>query len=213
MKPRFALLVLTLQFAASEQISAQPLVTSQPTNNSVSLGARVTLQVTATGAAPLAYQWRFNEATLANATNRTLILTEITAAHAGDYVVTITNLSGTVTSRVARLEVDPAFTKIIAGPVVSNGGYSFACAWGDYDNDGFLDLYVANYNDPDTGHDFLYRNNGLGGFTRVTSGPIVNNGAWSTAGAWADYDNDGDLDLLILLCYLSEAFFSLSLSV
>jgi C1A family cysteine protease len=84
------------------------------------------------------------------------------------------------------------FEKIIAGAIVNDGGNSLGCSWGDYDNDGFVDLIVAN----DGENNFLYHNNG-GGFTKITSGPVVSDGGNSTSGTWADYDNDGDLDLFV----------------
>jgi len=66
---------------------------------------------------------------------------------------------------------------------------------GDYNNDGFLDLFVPN----EMGlKSFLYRNNGDGSFTKITQGDVVNTVAQSLAAAWADYDNDGFLDLLVV---------------
>ncbi len=91
---------------------------------------------------------------------------------------------------------DGAFTKITDGPVVNDGGNSTGGSWGDYDNDGDLDLFVANANFE---NDFLYRNNGpaAAGFTKITEGPVVNDGATSQASGWSDFDNDGDLDLFV----------------
>lgn len=83
--------------------------------------------------------------------------------------------------------------RITTGDVVNNGGSSVGCAWGDYDNDGNLDLYVANHGGPN----FLYRNNGDGSFTRVLNGPHVEDVADSNGCTWADFDNDGDLDLFV----------------
>jgi hypothetical protein len=69
------------------------------------------------------------------------------------------------------------------------------CAWGDYDNDGDLDLYLPQIYDIDYAYSFLYENNGDGTFTDVTLEGQVR--VWDTyAGCWADYDNDGDLDLI-----------------
>jgi len=82
----------------------------------------------------------------------------------------VANSFGSVTSQVAHLEVDATFTKITAGSIVNDGGDSIACAWGDYDNDGFLDLFVTN---ADGQKNFLYHNSRDGSFTRVTAGPIV----------------------------------------
>jgi len=88
------------------------------------------------------------------------------------------------------------FTEYVSasGPVVSDGGSSFGCAWEDYNNDGHVDLFVAN----DLGEDnFLYENNGDGTFTRITSGDVVTDGGVSWSGSWSDYDNDGNTDLFV----------------
>ena len=86
------------------------------------------------------------------------------------------------------------FTRITSGDIVNNGGFSWGAAWGDYDNDGLIDLFVANNG---AENNFLYRNNGDGTFVRITVGDIVNDGTWSSAGSWGDYDNDGYLDLFV----------------
>ena len=85
------------------------------------------------------------------------------------------------------------FTGITGSAIVNDGGNSYGSSWGDYDNDGDPDLFVANYGQ----NNFLYRNNGDGTFTRITGGAIVNDGGNSTGCAWGDYDNDGDLDLFV----------------
>jgi hypothetical protein len=88
---------------------------------------------------------------------------------------------------------DGTFTRITSGGIVNDGGASYGCSWGDYDGDGFLDLFVANLNQ----NNFLYHNNRDGTFTRITSGSIVNDGGASQGCAWGDYDNDGRLDLFV----------------
>jgi hypothetical protein len=93
---------------------------------------------------------------------------------------------------------DGTFTKVTSGAVVTDGGTSRGCAWGDYDNDGDLDLFVANgINTPPDENNFLYTNNGDGTFTKVTSGDVVTDGGFSLGCAWGDYDSDGDLDLFV----------------
>lgn len=85
------------------------------------------------------------------------------------------------------------FTKVTTGPVVNDGGNSHGGSWGDFNGDGYLDLFVPNHQQ----NNFLYQNNGDGTFTKITSGDIVNDGGSSYAGTWGDYDNDGDLDLFV----------------
>lgn len=86
------------------------------------------------------------------------------------------------------------FTKITTGNIVNDTSYSRGCAWGDYDNDGWLDIFVVNYYGL---NDFLYRNNGNGTFTKITTGLQVNDGLWGSGCTWGDYDNDGYLDLYV----------------
>lgn len=92
---------------------------------------------------------------------------------------------------------DGTFTKITTGSIVNDGGASISCAWGDYDNDTYPDLFVANGNFGAGQNNFLYKNNGDGTFTKITTGVIVTDGGNSVGGSWADYDNDGDLDLFV----------------
>ncbi len=92
---------------------------------------------------------------------------------------------------------DGTFTKITTGNIVSDGGGSLGCAWCDYDNDGYKDLFVANGNFSSGQANFLYHNNGNGTFTKITTGSIVTDVFNSTGGSWGDYDNDGDFDLFV----------------
>lgn len=70
--------------------------------------------------------------------------------------------------------------------------YGMGVAVGDYDNDGFEDLYLTGY-----GGNTLYRNNGDGTFTDVTDKAGVAAGGWSASAGFFDYDNDGKLDLFV----------------
>ncbi len=90
---------------------------------------------------------------------------------------------------------DGSFTRIATGPIVTAGGTSEPLGWSDMDNDGDLDLFIANANSPGES-DFLFRNNGAGSFTRITTGPVVTDRATSNGAAWGNYDNDGDMDLI-----------------
>ena len=80
------------------------------------------------------------------------------------------------------------------------GWISWDTAWGDYDNDEDLDLYVANGADSKNGEgNVLFSNNGDGTFSDVTeSARLGNVQTSSTAAGWGDYDNDGDLDLYVV---------------
>jgi hypothetical protein len=89
---------------------------------------------------------------------------------------------------------DGTFTKITSGEIVTSLGSAVAATWGDYDNDGFLDLFVA-YNA--NGTDRLFHNNGNGTFTGIVNDPIVTSGTYTHCGAWGDYDKDGYLDLVV----------------
>jgi hypothetical protein len=75
----------------------------------------------------------------------------------------------------------------------NNRRFSFAAAWGDYDNDGDPDLYVAN----DFGRNNLYRNNGDGSFRDVAAQAGVEDLGAGMSAAWEDFDNDGRLDLYV----------------
>ncbi len=94
---------------------------------------------------------------------------------------------------------DGTFIKIDTGVVVEDGGYSISCSWGDYNNDGYLDLFVSNGANfpPFTGTNFLYLNNGNFTFEKIEEGEIVTDKARSHCANWVDYDNDGDLDLFV----------------
>jgi len=78
-----------------------------------------------------------------------------------------------------------------AGLNVDNDRYSFACAWGDYNDDGLPDLYVAN----DFGRSNLYRNNGGGKFTAVSAEAGVEDVGAGMSATWFDFDNDGKPDI------------------
>jgi len=87
---------------------------------------------------------------------------------------------------------DGTFTDITQKAGVPGDAYGMGVAVGDYDGDGFPDLYVTQYP-----HSILYHNNGNGTFSDVTARAGVAAPGWATSAVWFDYDNDGRLDLFV----------------
>jgi enediyne biosynthesis protein E4 len=94
--------------------------------------------------------------------------------------------------RLFHQKSDGTFEDVTERAGVKGIGYSTGVAVGDYDNDGYEDLYVTGY-----GRNILYHNNGNGTFTDVSEQAGVAGSGWSTSAAWVDYDNDGRLDLVV----------------
>lgn len=88
-----------------------------------------------------------------------------------------------------------SFTKITSGSIVSDGGNSHTGSWGDYDNDGDMDLFVGNASNQ---KDFLYQNDGDGTFTKKTSLAMTSENGHTFGSVWADFNNDGHLDLYVV---------------
>jgi hypothetical protein len=87
---------------------------------------------------------------------------------------------------------DGTFTNVTDKAGVGNDRWGFGVAVGDFDNDGWPDLYVTNF-----GNNRLYRNNHDGTFTDVAEKAGVTLGNWSTGATFGDYDGDGHLDLFV----------------
>jgi enediyne biosynthesis protein E4 len=87
---------------------------------------------------------------------------------------------------------DGTFTDVTEKACVLGSSYGMGVAVGDYDHDGFPDLYVTQYP-----RSILYHNNGDGTFTDVTDKAGVSAPGWATSAVWFDYDNDGRLDLFV----------------
>jgi enediyne biosynthesis protein E4 len=90
---------------------------------------------------------------------------------------------------------DGSFTDVTEQAGVPGTGYGLGCVWGDYDNDGFPDLFITQY-----GRNALYHNNGRGGFTDVTDKAGVagfESGSFHSGATFLDYDRDGNLDLYV----------------
>jgi hypothetical protein len=96
-------------------------------------------------------------------------------------------------NRLYHQKSDGTFEDVTEKAGLQGVGYGMGVAVGDYDNDGYEDLYVTAY-----GSNRLYHNNGNGTFSDVTEKAGVAGSGWSTSAAWVDLDNDGLLDLVVL---------------
>ena len=109
----------------------------------------------------------------------------------------VTRSGGTIATNKNLLfhnEGGNAFTKVLTGTPVTDAFISRSVNWTDIDSDGDLDLFVTNENDQ---NENLYRNDGAGVFTKLTNGPLLNDGGKTMSSSWGDYDNDGDLDVFL----------------
>lgn len=103
------------------------------------------------------------------------------------------SVAGSLSSNMLFRNDNGQLVRISAGSVTTDAGDSRASAWGDFDNDGWIDLYVAN-----SGTDnILYRNNGDGSFTRITDANIDIADGYSSSCSWIDFDRNGFLDLFV----------------
>jgi hypothetical protein len=87
---------------------------------------------------------------------------------------------------------DGTFTDVTEKAGLKDSAYGMGVAAADYDNDGYVDLFVTNF-----GRNILYHNNGNGTFTDVTEKAGVAGSGWSTSAVFADFDGDGFLDLFV----------------
>jgi endonuclease/exonuclease/phosphatase family metal-dependent hydrolase len=95
-------------------VNTPPLITGQPSSNTVFAGQSATFTVVATGAAPLSYQWRFNGTDVPSATGNSYTRTNVQTGDQGNYLVVITNYLGSVTSATAGLTVTTQAVGVIA---------------------------------------------------------------------------------------------------
>ncbi len=120
----------------------------------------------------------------------------VNGAPFGDYVPkgTIPEKTGPkYWNRLYHQRPDGTFEDVTEKAGLAGVGYGMGVAVGDYDNDGYEDLFVTSL-----GGNHLYHNNGNGTFTDVTKRAGVGGSGWSTSAAWVDLDGDGYLDLVVL---------------
>lgn len=172
-----------------------PAVLSPPTNRRALEGSTTNFTVTATGTAPLRYQWQKNgtdlsdDARVSGSTNATISLAMLQFGDAGEYRVIVSNAYGVATSAAATLLVATNLP-----PLSDSIG-----VWGDCDNDGLMDVLLAGTVSgvagiPDGRFTRVYHNTGGGIFEESgVALPQLD----KVSAAWGDLDNDGDLDLLL----------------
>jgi hypothetical protein len=103
------------------------------------------------------------------------------------------DLRGKLTNRLFRNKGGGEFADVTEQAKVGGTGiYATGCSAADFDNDGFVDLYVLNY-----GPNTLYRNNGDGTFTDISKGSGLDDARWSVSAVWFDFDSDGRLDVFV----------------
>ena len=170
-----------------------PSIASQPSSHAANPGSSTSFSVSASGSPPLRFQWRQNGLSLEGRTNATLTLTNLHSDQQGDYTVVVANDGGAVPIRVASLEIVSGFTRVTNSTLARGGTQPLGAAWGDFNNDGWVDLVAASAE-----RYLIHTNRGDGTFAAVTNrilGGELNGGR--TGMAWADFDNDGNLDLAI----------------
>jgi hypothetical protein len=96
------------------------------------------------------------------------------------------------TNKLFRNKGDGTFENVTQKAGVGHGGYGMGVTIGDYNNDGYPDIYVSNH-----GPNVLYKNNGNGTFTDISKKAGVDGDESSVGAVWLDYDNDGLLDLYV----------------
>ena len=115
-----------------------------------------------------------------------------------DLYITRGGWSGAAENTLYHNNGDGTFTDVTHTAGVADPQSSFCAAWADYDNDGYLDLYIADGVIGDGAANVLYRNNGDGTFTNIAESAGVANTGNSLGTAWGDYDKDGYIDLHVV---------------
>lgn len=96
------------------------------------------------------------------------------------------------------------FTALMGSPLVSASAHTMSSSWGDYDNDGDLDVFLANWNN----NNKLFRNDGGNVFVEVLGQPMSTDANCSFSSNWVDVDNDADLDLFVTNAYCPAPLFN-----
>lgn len=188
-----------------------PEFTRHPTNQSVSLGGSASFSVRLTTSwPPVRWHWQFRRSLQEEPMNLPghggstpmidLTVTNITAEQVGFYSVVATNSMGMVThSQDSELILDPTFVKVTSGAIVTDTASFFPGSWGDYNGDGFSDVFSPAGVDVLSQTPGFYRNEGGTNFTRMAQadvGRFVASIGYFAQGLWGDFNNDDRLDML-----------------
>jgi pectate lyase len=116
-------MAVSVAVVAPNATTTPPSITTQPVSQTVNPGSSVTFSVVASGTAPLSYQWKFNNANIAGATNSSFTIASAQSSNAGSYTVTVSNSAGSVTSSAATLTINvpPTITTQPASQTVTAG--------------------------------------------------------------------------------------------
>ena len=114
----------------------------------------------------------------------------------GDLDLFICNEAGE-TNFLYRNNGNGSFTKITNTPLTQTGGNWWSASWGDYNNDGYPDVFMSNWG----GKNALFKNNGNWNFTEILNDTIVGDIGQNSITGWGDFDNDGDLDMYVSRSY------------
>ncbi len=115
----------------------------------------------------------------------------------GDFDLFVANFNNNGQANQLFINNNGTFTEDVGSVIASVATNSFGSSFGDVDNDGDLDLLVCNAYLNSQNTNFLYINNGSGGFSLDTTSDLANHQGWSFGCAFGDYDNDGWLDVLL----------------
>ncbi|MCX6929071.1 MAG: immunoglobulin domain-containing protein, partial [Verrucomicrobia bacterium] len=179
-----------------------PAITTQPVSQTVNAGATVTFTVSATGTAPLSYQWMKGGVNISGATTATLTLSSVTTASAGSYTVRVSNSAGAVTSAAATLTVNsttvaptittqPASQTVTVGAnvtftVVATGTAPLSYQWmkggGNISGATSATLTLSSVTTASAGSYTVLVNNSIGSATSAAATLTVNPVVTATAG-------------------------------
>ncbi|UII24814.1 FG-GAP-like repeat-containing protein [Fulvivirga maritima] len=181
-----------------------PVILTQPLSQTSCTGETVNLSVIAesTNAGALNYQWRKNGAEIDGATQFTYAISPVALEDAGQYDCLVGEATGSfVLSDFAMLKTVDCSTNNVYMDKCGNGNLvqtftdSWNNAWVDYNNDNWEDLFITNKHDASS--NYLYENNSSS-FSKITGGQLLSSFNKSASSAWADIDNDGDMDVCVV---------------